>query len=52
MNVKIISETKNTIEIEIANEDHTLGNYLRAMLLAEPKVKHAGTISSTRLRAA
>jgi len=42
MNVKIISETKNTIEIEIANEDHTLGNYLRAVLLAEPKVKQAG----------
>jgi DNA-directed RNA polymerase subunit L len=42
MNVKVISETKNTIEIEIAEEDHTLGNYLRSMLLAEPKVKQAG----------
>ncbi len=42
MNVKVISENKNMIEIEIANEDHTLGNYLRSALLAEPKVKQAG----------
>ncbi len=42
MKIKVITETKNTLEIEIADEDHTLGNYLRTALLAEPKVEQAG----------
>ena len=41
MEVKIINETRNRLEIEIPKEDHTLGNYLRTALLADPKVKHA-----------
>ena len=42
MEAKIVSETKNRLEIEIPNEDHTLGNYLRTALMADPKVRHAG----------
>lgn len=42
MQVRILNDTKERLEIEISGEDHTLGNYLRASLLANPKVKHAG----------
>jgi len=42
MEIKVLSESKNRLEIEIPNEDHTLGNYLRTALLADPKVKHSG----------
>ncbi len=42
MEIKVLSETKNRLEIEIPKEDHTLGNYLRTALLADPKVKHGG----------
>ena len=42
MEIKVLSETKNRLEIEIAKEDHTLGNFLRTALLADPKVKHGG----------
>jgi DNA-directed RNA polymerase subunit L len=42
MKVKILSESQNKLEIEIADEDHTLGNLLRSKLLKDKKVKHAG----------
>jgi DNA-directed RNA polymerase subunit L len=42
MRVKILSESQNKLEIEIADEDHTLGNLLRSKLLKDKKVKHAG----------
>ncbi len=42
MKIKVLSEDENRLEIEIANEDHTLGNLLRSKLLKEKKVKHAG----------
>jgi DNA-directed RNA polymerase subunit L len=42
MKVKILSEAANRLEIEIADEDHTLGNLLRSKLLKDKKVKHAG----------
>lgn len=42
MKVKILNESPNKLEIEIADEDHTLGNLLRSKLLKEKKVKHAG----------
>lgn len=42
MKVKILSEATNRLEIEIADEDHTLGNLLRSKLLKDKKVKHAG----------
>jgi DNA-directed RNA polymerase subunit L len=42
MKVKILSEAENRLEIEIADEDHTLGNLLRSKLLKDKKVKHAG----------
>ncbi len=42
MKVKVLHEDSNRIEIEIADEDHTLGNLLRSKLLEDKKVKHAG----------
>lgn len=42
MKVKILNESPNKLEIEIADEDHTLGNLLRSRLLKDKKVKHAG----------
>jgi len=42
MKVKVLSETANKLEIEIADEDHTLGNLLRSKLIKDKKVKHAG----------
>ncbi|MEJ5292970.1 MAG: DNA-directed RNA polymerase subunit L [Candidatus Methanosuratincola sp.] len=42
MEVKVISEGKNRLEVEIPGEDHTLGNYLRATLLSVKGVKQAG----------
>ena len=42
MNIKILKETGNRLEIEIANEDHTLGNLMRTMLLKDSSVKFAG----------
>lgn len=42
MEVKVISEGKNRLEVEITGEDHTLGNYLRATLLSVKGVKQAG----------
>lgn len=42
MKVKILNEATNKLEIEIGDEDHTLGNLLRSKLLKDKKVKHAG----------
>jgi DNA-directed RNA polymerase II subunit RPB11 len=42
MAIKILREEKDRLEIEIPNEDHTIGNLLRAALLADKHVKYAG----------
>ena len=42
MKIKVLGEDSNRLEIEIADEDHTLGNLLRSKLLEDKKVRHAG----------
>lgn len=42
MKVKVLNEDANRLEIEISDEDHTLGNLLRSKLLEDKKVRHAG----------
>ena len=42
MAIKILKEAGNRLEVEIPNEDHTLGNLLRATLLRDKSVKYAG----------
>jgi len=42
MAIKILKEENNRLEIEIPNEDHTVGNLLRTALLANKHVKFAG----------
>lgn len=42
MKVKVLSEDSNRLEVEISDEDHTLGNLLRSKLLEDKKVRHAG----------
>ncbi|MBM5805315.1 MAG: DNA-directed RNA polymerase subunit L [Candidatus Verstraetearchaeota archaeon] len=42
MVIKILKEEKDRLEIEISNEDHTIGNLLRTALLADKHVKYAG----------
>jgi DNA-directed RNA polymerase II subunit RPB11 len=40
--IKILKEAGNRLEVEIPNEDHTLGNLLRSTLLRDKTVKYAG----------
>jgi DNA-directed RNA polymerase II subunit RPB11 len=42
LNIKILKETSNRLEIEIPNEDHTLGNLMRTKLLKDSSVLFAG----------
>lgn len=42
MDIKFKSEGKNRLEVEIPGEDHTLGNYLRTVLLTVNGVRQAG----------
>lgn len=42
MELRVVSEEKNRLELEIAGEDHTVGNYLRVALLSIKGVKQAG----------
>lgn len=42
MTIKVIKEAGNRLEIEILDEDHTMGNLLRSTLLEDDTVKYAG----------
>jgi DNA-directed RNA polymerase subunit L len=42
MTIRVIKEAGNRLEIEILNEDHTMGNLLRTTLLKDDTVKYAG----------
>ncbi|MDH5807310.1 MAG: RpoL/Rpb11 RNA polymerase subunit family protein [Candidatus Methanomethylicaceae archaeon] len=40
--IKIIKNNENWLEIELPNEDHTIGNLLKSILLMDEHVKQAG----------
>lgn len=42
MSVKIIKKDKERLELELKEEDHTIGNLLRSTLLLDKHVKEAG----------
>ena len=42
MAIKVVKESGNKLEIEIPDEDHTMGNLLRTTLLKDKHVKFAG----------
>ncbi|MDH5811435.1 MAG: RpoL/Rpb11 RNA polymerase subunit family protein [Candidatus Methanomethylicaceae archaeon] len=42
MSVKIVKEDDSRLELELKDEDHTIGNLLRTTLLLDKHVKQAG----------
>ncbi len=42
MPVRIVKEDKSKLELELTDEDHTMGNLLRTTLLLDKHVKQAG----------
>ncbi|MGQ9759516.1 MAG: RpoL/Rpb11 RNA polymerase subunit family protein [Candidatus Methanomethylicaceae archaeon] len=42
MSVRVIKKDKERLELELKDEDHTMGNLLRTVLLLDKHVKQAG----------
>jgi len=42
MSIRIIKEDSNRLELELKDEDHTMGNLLRTTLLLDRHVRQAG----------
>lgn len=40
--IKVIKNDENRLELELSNEDHTIGNLLRSVLMMDEHVKQAG----------
>lgn len=40
--IKIVKNSENWLELEVSNEDHTIGNLLRSILMMDEHVEHAG----------
>lgn len=40
--IKVVKNDENWLELELSNEDHTIGNLLRSALMMDEHVKQAG----------